>query len=240
MKKTAIVALLGSISLPASADFLGFTVGVDNWNQSFEGYVQDGPDKVDMEDDLGYDDETGNSIYAHFEHPLPLLPNIRVQRSDIEVSGAAEGSFTFEGNAYVVNTNSNLDLSHTDATLYYEILDNVVSLDLGLTVRDFDGGFDVTDGTQKAELDINAAVPLLYGAVSVALPFTGLSGGGHINILGINDTSLSDTRASIKWESALGLGVEAGLRRMELTHDDDEEEVDLSIEGAFIGAFYHF
>ena len=103
-------------------------------------------------------------------------------------------------------------------------MDNVVSLDLGLTVRDFDGGFDVTDGTQKAELDINAAVPLLYGAVSVALPFTGLSVGGHINILGINETSLSDTRASLKWESPLGLGVEAGLRRMELKHDDDEEE----------------
>ena len=149
MKKALIIGSVAMcIPALASADFIGFRVGASAWNQNYEGTVQSGPDTLDIQNQLGLDDETNNSFYISFEHPVPLIPNIKLARTemDIKEDNIITENFIFDGIPFragnLVTTDS--DLTHTDLTLYYELLDNWVSLDLGITLRQFDEGISLS------------------------------------------------------------------------------------------------
>lgn len=240
--------ILCSTSLTTYADTLGFRLGAYSWMQNYDGTIQSsnsGLDKIDITDDLGFDEESDNTIYAVLEHPFPLIPNIKIQKTDLQITetNSPGNNFLFDGDSYL-NTDkitSTSDLSHTDATVYYEILDNWISIDLGITARRFTDGFELyTDEGKKSSLDIDSTIPLLYVAAKVELPLTGLYVDAELNGIGYGDTSLTDYKISLGYETDLGLGIEAGVRNIELDYDDGDEEADLSIDGAFIGVFYHF
>ena len=80
-----VVGLAGSGL--AQADILGWRVGANTWQQTYEGDVQAGPFKLDIEENLGFDDADGISAYLQFEHFVPLVPNIMIQRTDISTTG---------------------------------------------------------------------------------------------------------------------------------------------------------
>ena len=156
-KKLMTAAMLATFAAGTQADILGATAGAYQWKQNWEGDVQSGPDAIDMNDDLGYDDETGTSIYVALEHPIPVLPNIRLQRTDLDISerNNLSRTFTFEGDVYTAadTVDSTTDLTHTDATFYYEVLDNWVNLDVGLTVRMFDGEVRLATTGREGSID---------------------------------------------------------------------------------------
>ena len=54
------ILLAGTLvpSLAQADTILGWRVGANVWQQQYEGDVQSGPSTVDLEDDLGYGDET--------------------------------------------------------------------------------------------------------------------------------------------------------------------------------------
>ena len=118
----ALAILAASASVATQADIVGATAGAYMWKQSWEGDVKAGSQSVDMNKDLGYDDETGKSFYVALEHPVPVIPNIRLQHTDLDISeqGTLTKSFTFDGKGYAQSevVDSTTDLSHTDATLY--------------------------------------------------------------------------------------------------------------------------
>ncbi len=244
----AVSLILCSTSLTSSADTLGFRVGAYSWAQNYDGNIQSsdsGLDEIDISDDLGFDDESDTTIYAVLEHPFPIIPNIKIQKTDLQATGTDNpgSDFLFDGNSYLSTDKiiSSSDLSHTDVTVYYEILDNWISIDLGFTARRFTEGFELyTEDGKKSSLNIDSTVPLLYVAAKVELPFTGLYVDAEVNGIGYDDTSLTDYKISLGYETDIGLGVEAGLRSIELDYDDGDEEADISIDGAFIGIFYHF
>ncbi len=238
MKKTLL--LLALLANPALADIVGLYAGAQHWQQSWDGSVRDGNDDADVDSALDYGSDNGNVLYVHLEHPLPLLPNLRLRQSELEISGRTQSTIIFDGKTFGAGSKSETDLSHTDVTAYYEVLDNVVSLDLGLTARKFDGGIRFSDGSQSGGFDFDSWIPMLFAGVRADLPFTGLYTGATLDALSIGDSSVTDAQAVIGWESALGLGVEAGFRRFNLNHDDGDEEADLTIDGGFIGVIYHF
>mgnify|MGYP000070711227 CR=1 FL=1 len=250
MKKTAIataLALSAGLSGAANADFLGFTVGANNWQQEFSGTVRSGAigDTVDIENDLGYsDDEGNNNFYVAFEHPVPLIPNVMLARTELEVSAenTLTKSFDFEGVSFSVSDDirSTADLTHTDLTLYYEILDNWVSLDIGFTLRSFEEGFTLTSSTESAELSIDGTLPMFYVGAKFELPFSGLYVIANGNWISYDDDTIMDYKAALGYESSIGLGVEIGMRSFELEYEDDEEYADLTIDGMYAGVFYHF
>lgn len=236
--------LLPSVTM---ADTLAFEVGGYNWNQDYAGDIQDGLDQIDLTNTLGLSDDSGTSIYLVIEHPLPLLPNIKLQRTEMEINASEllSEEVTFDGETYTVDADvtTDLDLSHTDATLYYEILDNIVSLDLGLTVRKFDGEVKLTSSSlnQSSEEEFDDIVPLLYLATRVDLPLTGLYAGLSVNWLSASDSSLTDYELVLGWQSGFGLGIKAGLRDFDLEYEDDtNEKANVTADGAFVGASYRF
>jgi outer membrane protein len=244
MKKILTASLI-CLFLPvaAQADALGVRFGANAWQQNFSGHAQSGDsgDKIDIEDDMGFDDDDGFQGYISFEHSVPMVPNILVQRTviDADANGDLNGK-TFDDVTFPGAVKSTIDLTHTDATLYYQILDNWASLDIGLTARYFEQGIKVKDQTQNADLDIDLVIPMAYAAVKFDLPLTGLYVGADGNGIKYDDHHFFDAKAMIGWESSIGLGIEAGYRYFDVQYEDNDEEADLTIEGPFAGLFFHF
>ena len=231
---------LTSIS-SAQADFAGFRVGADAWMQEWtDTKVSDGTDSASLDDSLDSKD-VNISIYAALEHPLPLLPNIRVRATDLEIDESSEQSFTLGGAAITPATDIEADLSHQDFTLYYELIDLVVSLDLGFTMRKFDGGVEFSNaGTVVNEVKLDDWIPMVYGATGIDLPFTGVSLNIEVLTTDFDDTKNTDYKVGIGYELGLGLAVELGYRRFTLEREDDDKQFDATVEGAYGSLLYRF
>jgi outer membrane protein len=248
LKKTALMGLTAAaFTLPAASHadtFLGIYLGAYSWQSSFSGDLgTEGDNNIDIEDDLGFDDSESNTVfYAALEHPVPVLPNIRLQQTSLEVSGDNTGAnFDFDGITFSGDISTNVDFSHTDLTLYYEILDNWVSLDIGLTARKFDGSILIADGTNSSEVTLDATIPLGYLKAQFDLPFTGLSAGVDGNFIGYSGNTISDVNAMINYEATFGLGVAVGYRTFGLELDDiDDLNTELTFDGYYAAVTYHF
>lgn len=250
MKKLLPACLLLALPAWASADVIGFEIGGGVWNHDPSGTIQysDGGvtgDELDVADDLGMSDDTEGFFWAALEHPIPILPNLRIQATALTTEGSDTLNANFGGDSYSEPVDSKLVLDHTDFTLYWEVLDNVASLDLGITARAIDGSAEVksqTDPNKQDKIDFSGVIPMLYGDVAAALPL-GFSVGANANFLAIGDSEVSDLSARVTWESSLGLGVAAGYRVMNMTLDEndfDDFSSDVDMKGPWAAAYFHF
>jgi outer membrane protein len=245
IKRLLPIIIAGTLlpSLAQADTILGWRLGANAWQQNYSGHVQSGPSEIDLEDDLGYDEETGYNLYLAFEHPIPVLPNIMLQRTQIDADARGDVvGFVFEGIVYSGEVRSTMDLTHTDATLYYEILDNWVTLDVGITGRAFDNGVEITDVATgvTGKLDIDYVIPLIYAQARFDLPFSGLSLGVEANGVSYDDDTLYDVKVNLGYEFAFGLGIEAGYRAFDLDYDDNNQYADVTIDGAYAGFVWDF
>jgi len=245
MKKLTLLAALAVTTAPlVHADtVLGVYAGFGSWDSSYDGKA--GDPSITLKD-LGVKDHKNNFYYIALEHPIPILPNIRLAHTDISTKQTATitKTFTIDGTTFAVNdsVDSEFDLTHTDATLYYEILDNWVNLDLGLTARQFDGFVYAKSTTESKKVKIDQTLPMLYGKVQFDLPFSGLSAGVEANYVSYKDDKISDYSAKISYlfDSALDIGIEAGYRKFSLTVEDDDLDAEINLKGPYIAAIAHF
>lgn len=241
MRKLMVVAC-GSLMLSAplaQADVVGLGANVSYWDSDLSGQATDNGDVVDVENDLNLDSDSNANASLYFEHPVPLLPNVRLNYTLIEQTGRGQLGADF-GGIFVgsgLDVRSDLDLEQLDLTLYYEVLDNWVNLDLGLTARDLDGELTVQEigGTQASKTEVDAVLPMGYVAARFDLPLTGVSVGAEGNFVSYSGDSLHDFNAYGQWEIAV-LQLRAGYRQMSIDYEDDDESLDVEIDGPFISA----
>ena len=135
--RSLLVLAITLSPITAVADIVGLYIGGGSWQASPEGNI--GRSDIDLESTLNLDEENNQFVFIALEHPIPLLPNIRLQQTEMDWAGSAlvTAGTDLNGNPFVSDeeVDVSLDLTHTDATFYYEILDNVVDLDLGITAR---------------------------------------------------------------------------------------------------------
>lgn len=245
--KLSIGTLALGIACTASADTIfGVYAGAGTWQTEYSG---DAGEPATSAGDLGMDENKNNYYYIAIEHPVPLIPNVKLQHNDITSNQTSTlnnnfsiGDITFPEGTQVA---TDFDLSYTDAVLYYELLDNWVNLDLGVTLRKYDGYlqakstlFNVSD-----KVDIDATVPLIYGKAQFDLPFTGFSAGFEGNYISYDGNDLSDYSAKISYlfDSALDLGVEVGYRVLTINIDDEDNvNTNLDLKGPYVAAIFHF
>jgi len=259
--KNAILLSLASslLAQPVFSDVLGVYAGAGAWQGEFDGEI--GTDDVPLTtEELGFDKETNTFFFVAFEHPIPVLPNVRVAMNSLETSGvtdltrdlpvAIDSGFQVPVGATLT---SDIDLDFIDYTLYYELLDNYVSFDLGITARQLDGSatfsYEVSNegGTvsETTEEDLDVVLPMLYTKVQLDLPLSGWYFGGQANIISYDDNSLSDIEAKIGYmTSGLGLdvGFDLGYRQLSLETDPTDEDLvaDFTIDGPFASLIVHF
>jgi len=234
LTSSLLLAVLYSAS--ASADFLGVYVGGGSWNHDPSGDFntnQTGSTNIDLKSNLGLSDESEAYVWAAFEHPIPFLPNIRLEKTSLGHTGTA-GSVNFNG--VTVNGAATISLDSTDAILYYRLLDNWVNFDLGLNLRKIDGEFAI--GTES--VSVSESIPMLYMAAQFDLPFSGFSVGADYSLVSYSGSTYDDLRLRALYEMGV-VGFEVGLRTTTLELDNvDNINAKIDFDGIMLGMFLHF
>jgi outer membrane protein len=255
MKKIALAVTLASIlSTNVQADALGIYLGGQVWDNQASGTFGDGSSQIDF----NLADEKQTSFFVAFEHPLPVIPNIRVGATSLETKGntTLATDFEFEGETFKEGTEVNADfnISYVDYTLYYELFDNdLISFDFGLTARDFDGDVTVSATVntpsgpmaQSGSVGVTDMVPMLYVATNVGLPLTGLNLYAHGNFLSFDSHTLYDYEVGVSYELvdnlAVDVNINAGYREVKLELADlNDLYTNIEFDGVFVGTTIHF
>ena len=236
-----IFAIGGSLFIAAPvaiAVVVGVGASVSYWDSDLSGKAGKNNDVVDVENDLDLESDTNANLSAYLEHPVPVLPNVRLNYTRIEQSGRGELSTGFDSVPGAAEVDSDLDLNQFDVTLYYEVLDNWANLDLGVTARNLDGELIVreqaTNG-QVSKTEVDGVIPMGYLAARFDLPFTGVSVGGEANLISFDGDSIYDYNAYGQYELSL-LQLRAGYRQISIDYEDSDDRLDIDLGGPFVSA----
>lgn len=186
---------------------LGSDVEVGVWSPTYDSSV------------FGKIDGDSQSVFASatLEHPIPLVPNIKISVSEI---------------------NSEFyEYTKVDYTAYYEIVDNdYISLDLGMGVSQFDGGELISQVFTEVK-------PHIYIDAEVALPIPNTTLYTDIHFLKYEGEKLNDVMAGLRYDldlEAAEVGLKAGYRVHILEDDFGGFAFDVKNDGYFLGLHADF
>jgi outer membrane protein len=249
MKKVAAVIFAPAMLLSSAVQadtLLGVYAGGQIWDTENTGNFGSGAGNQSF----GFADEKQQSFYIALEHPVPLLPNIKIRENELSTQGFVTLSedFVYNGEGYSAGTSlaSAIDLSHTDVTLYYEIFDNdLLSFDIGVTGKKVDGLLAVRDAQSENSLKSDGWIPTGYAQLRVGIPATPLTVYGLANAISIDDSSVRDIEAGIEYRLvenlAVDLNLQLGYRDITIELDDlDGIYSDLQFKGPYLGLEIHF
>jgi outer membrane protein len=252
MKKILAAAVVAA-TLPQAASALplvDFYAGGYYWDQTVSGDVVNG--SADLDDDLGLKADGQSVLYVAFEHPIPVIPNVKIKQTAMESDGSGTIDTGFEFNGTTVNgqVDSVMDLSHTDFTLYWSLPLPIVTFDFGLTARQFNGEMTVVDNSGadnfNAAADFDFVVPMGYLNAGIDIPLTGLSVAANINTISYGDTSLTDFDANLTYVlpviPLLDVGITAGYRSFDLKLDEadfGDLSAEATVAGPYLGLSLH-
>jgi outer membrane protein len=259
IKQLTLSALLASGIV--HADTLGgeFFIGVYSHSPSgyasytdpYFGYIGT---TADIEDTLHWKSNENIFLKAYIEHPVPMLPNVKIAYTQLshEGQGAVSNDFVW-GGIHIPSfgtIDNNLDISQYDLTLYYELLDNWVEADAGITLGYIDGHIEVTalSGIGPYSLshteytDFSLFLPTLYGKIKFNIPTTDISLQFEGNALKFDDTTFYNYELSARYTFDMGLGIEAGYKTLHLDSEDlaDGLTVDMDFDGPYAAVVWDF
>jgi outer membrane protein len=238
---TLLISLLFLSSASYAVPLVDFNISASRWQADYSGEVGQGSETATLKE-LGFDSDDHNTITLVFKHPVPIVPNVRLQRTDLstDADGTLVRSLTIDNITFTASEDvaTKLDLSHTDVTLFYSPLDNWVKFDIGLTGRLFDGEVEVvgsTSGTENVKLD--EWLPMAYVGARFELPLSGLYLDATLNMISYDGNSLTDFTTALGYTND-GLGVdlfaELGYRSFSLEVDDiNDLQGNIDIDGIY-------
>lgn len=215
MYKKLLTALLAvsTFAAIASADFTRVEIGGGVWNQEPEQTTTLGTSTGDKESDA--------YVWAYVKHPVPVIPNLRVE--------------------YSTATAKTLDFTQIDVAPYYNILDNTawITLDLGLNFRSVS-----LDNETLGKTD-DVVLPLGYLRTRVQLPLTGLGAEADVKYISYSDNTLYDARVKLDYTfditPLVQPGVEIGYRVQKIETDELlNTTYNLKFSGVYVGAMLRF
>ena len=242
--------LSGLIGLTAQADVVRVEMGAGMWNQDPDGQIQYKDSPSFSASDVGYSDEKAAYVWLNIKHPVPILPNIRLEYTPMEFSGTSTTGFEYDGVNFTSGAKSTLSMDQYDAILYYNILDNTgwTTIDLGLDVKYVDTSFQANQGVNSVGQSDGIALPMAYGRLRFEVPATGLGFEGDMKYVPYKGSEVYDYRIKADYTfdlTAIDLGIEAGYRsqRIDIHHDDFsslDTSGDIDISGFYAGAMIRF
>ena len=228
MKKLLASAIIAATPMMAQADLL-FTVdaGASVWTPDATGTVEDSNgSSIDLED-YNLETDSSNVFFVGFEHPIPFIPNVKLMNTSLD----------FEG-----DTQSQLDLTHTDMTLYWGLPLPIpfVDINFGLTARQFDGEIAIPSNlSAPIKEDLDFIIPMGYLNVDIDTPF-GIYGYVDVNAISYAGNGITDTAFAVGYTLPIPLvdvNLEAGHRSLSLNTDEDLTgiDTDFDVAGMFFG-----
>lgn len=236
--KAALGALLMSSAGAANAvvPLVDVDVTAGYWNATPSGTIQSGGNPIDVENDLGYDSEGHKNFAIRFAHPVPVIPNLRLRYNDIEHEGQGSIKTSFRDVNANVDVKSRTDLTHYDYTAFYTAPIPIVTLDLGLNVKHFDGEVTLKEqgGNTTDTVEIDEFLPMGHVRADVDLPLTGLGAGAELNYISFDGDSATDVEGYISF-NADPVYIQGGYRQFDVDVDASGDlKVDTELSGPFV------
>jgi len=259
--KLSIAAIIAASGV-AHAGLLGFNGGIGGGifnNNEPTGVYSDGKVSLDLVDTLNLTPSTSYYAWGYVEHPIPLLPNIRLEMNQDKYNGTKPLSLSVLGKTFNNDVSTVLDLSSNDLIFYWGVpLTGIMStitplvdydLDFGIGIKQYNGSFSITDqvGAVSVTQDLSEAM-LGYGYLKGRVEAFGAGVEGQVKYASYLDNSF--TEYSIKADYVIpvtpiiDVGVELGYKQTDLTIDVDSGaykiQTNLQTNGLFFGGFVKF
>ena len=248
MKKITLSAIVATTLLLTSANagvILDFEAGVGTWNATPSGFVNYKGTTVDMKNNLGLESSNNTYLYADFNHFIPIVPNLRVEKQDLIIDSKSVGTINWNGTNISTGSKTELDLSQQDIILYWGIpglnllTAGILDVNFGLDIKRFDGS--ITVNNDPAELSFS--VPMAYLAATIDPPFIPATISASYKNISYKDSKLNEVmaKASINLPIPIPLidiKADIGYKALTLTIDEslsDSLTADIKFSGMFFG-----
>ena len=250
LKKIFSTLTCGAIlAVSVQADITRVEMGVGAWMQESKGgatYTDSGADGVYTSTK---DDNTQPYVWVLIKHPVPLVPNLRLEYVSLEDKGLVTGEFK-KFDVGGITTTMSYDMKQYDIIPYYNILDNTawITLDLGLDIKVIDVSYDVKasgafTGYKDSEI---IAIPLLYVRTRFEIPATDIGIEADVKYVTTGDSTVYDVRAKIDYtldfmpviQPALELGYR--VQKIDIDESGVDAKVDLEFSGVYVGLMLRF
>ena len=247
-KLLSIAAMSALLTTAASADLMRIEGGVGVWQTDPSGniaYTGTPPSSFDLANEAGFSEESNSYVWVYLKHPIPIIPNVRLEYADTSFSGNIS-SLEWGGDTYA-SVNNTLTLNQYDAILYYNILDNTfwTTIDLGLDIKYIDGSYEIAADSVAGSTAVNEpfelAMVLPYVRGRVQIPVTNI--GIEAIVRGASYGSNTVMDAQIKVDYTLDMipvvqpGLEIGYRHQQIDLDGGDIGVDANFERTFSGIY---
>ena len=262
MKKITLLGL-GSILVLAGSSkavpLIDFEVSIGAVQQKPRGYVSykagSDADKIDVKNDANLEDKTKPWAKLKLEHPIPLIPNIKLAYMPMKFDGSRNVTRTIQWGDYTFDLSAGFNLSvkldRVDTTLYYNFpfiktaTAGKLDMEFGLNVRTimFEGKLQgkVSGGPSESETVSESAsitLPIPMGHLAAEIrPISLLSLVGEVNYIGYKNNAYYDYVAGLRLNPRVRIPlkpfVEVGYRHEKLKIDVQDVKTDLNIKGLY-------
>jgi len=215
MKKLLSTLVLASaVATTMFADLSRVEAGVGTWNQepTSSGIASTGDKENDM------------YVWAYAKHPVPVIPNLRLE--------------------YVTATaGSAMEFTEIDVIPYYNLLDNTawITLDLGLDFK----SLSATNTIGSVEKTDDVVLPMIYLRTRVQLPLSGLGAEADVKYVSYSENTVYDARIKLDYTfditPIIQPGLEIGYRIQKIETDElFRNELNYEFSGVYAGLMVRF
>lgn len=217
MLKHLVLSFTFAVSHLSAAMILGFGAEADFYSPTADGNFN----YKSVSTLFDGDRESTYLLGMYLEHPIPVLPNIRLDYTP-------ETRFQGAGNK--------IALTQLDVTPYYEIFDNVVDIDVGVSFKVLDVKI-----TGNANETFTEVIPMGYVGAAVSIPGMPIGFSGSVKYIEYDGDHFNDSRIKATWNIAAGLQAQVGYRYESLkVKNRFDTSADMTLEGPFVGLGYIF
>ncbi|MEN8188227.1 MAG: TIGR04219 family outer membrane beta-barrel protein [Thermodesulfobacteriota bacterium] len=244
----SMLAILPWSASTARADIFRLEFGIGFWQTDPSGTITHNSEPgFDVDDTGGFSDKDEYSpfLWAYLKHPVPLVPNVRLELLDIDFSGSINQPLAWNGTEYDSGRNE-LMMNQASAAFYYNLLDNSfwLTLDLGLDFNYLNGDYRILpddETKQGVHDDFSMLLPMLYVRTRAEILETGLAVEAIGRGIGYSGTAFYDFQIkadySLNLLELVAVGFELGYRFQSIDLNFDDHGMDAIIDTDFAGFF---
>ena len=263
MKKfiLACTAAATLLTTAANADFTRVEMGTGVWSQTPNGYISrddnDGIFNLNGTYTSAQKNSTEFYIWAFIKHPLPLIPNLRLEYVTIADEGETTGSV--DGLSIPGSAPTTIDMVQYDIIPYYNLLDNTfwMTIDVGIDIKIIESdvvvgavsstipGIEDFPGYSSTDTTI---VPFLYLRDRIEIPASSIALEADAKYITDGTNTLYDVRAKLDYsfdymfdiKMLVEPALEIGYRAQKVRIDDGATQVDIDYSGLYFGLMLRF
>ena len=247
-KLLSIAATSALLATAANADIMRVEGAVGVWQSEPTGTIKyAGTPSFDIVDNAGFNASTNMYAWVYLKHPLPILPNLRLEYADPKFSDTTKLDLSYGDYDFSAGASNELTLTQYDAVLYYNILDNTfwTTIDLGLDVKFIDGNYNISGQAggvdETVDEDFDMVVPMAYLRGRVQLPVTNIGIEAVVRGMAYSSNNLVDAEVKIDYTMdfvpVIQPGLEIGYRYQQIKLDGDSIGIDADIDTTFSGIY---